>query len=211
MKERKTNVSRREVLKGATGAAVALPLFKVEIFGSQYAPKFFTPAEFALVDELTEMIIPTDDHSPGARAAKVAAYLDFRVAETDPSIPEYAELRRTWREGLKAVDRLSREMNKADFLRAAPAARLAVLTRMAKSETAPQKKPVEDQYRESNQDKKPQTEVKPPEPNQDFFAFLKAQTVRAYYTSEIGLMRELEYKGNQYLKEFVGYDASEPV
>ena len=27
------------------------------------------------------MIIPADDHSPGARAAKVAAYIDARLAE----------------------------------------------------------------------------------------------------------------------------------
>ena len=43
--------------------------------------RFFTRQELALVDELSEMIIPTDDHSPGARAAKVAAYIDARLAE----------------------------------------------------------------------------------------------------------------------------------
>ena len=42
---------------------------------------FFTRQELALVDELTEMIIPADEHSPGARAAKVAAYIDARLAE----------------------------------------------------------------------------------------------------------------------------------
>lgn len=204
--EKEGHINRRALLKGAAGAAVVLPLISIESLAAQ-VPRFFTPAEFALLDELTEMIIPADEHSPGARAAKVAAYLDFRVAETDPSITEYAELRRTWREGLKSVDQLSQKMNGAKFMQAAPEARLAVLTRLAANETAPQKRPVEDQYRESNQNKKPQTEVKPQEPNQDFFVFLKAQTTRAYYTSEIGLKQELEYKGNQYLKEFVGYDA----
>lgn len=45
------------------------------------APLFFTKQEFALVDELTELIIPADDHSPGARAAQVAGYIDFRLSE----------------------------------------------------------------------------------------------------------------------------------
>ena len=40
------------------------------------AGAFFTPEELALVDELSEMIIPADAHSPGARAARVAAYID---------------------------------------------------------------------------------------------------------------------------------------
>ena len=45
------------------------------------------------------MIIPTDEHSPGARAAKVAAYIDFRLAEA------WEEKDRTdWRDGLKRVD-----------------------------------------------------------------------------------------------------------
>src|SRR5207249_9801174 len=44
--------------------------------------KFLTAAEYALLDELTELIIPADDHSPGARAAAVAAYIDGRLAES---------------------------------------------------------------------------------------------------------------------------------
>ncbi len=66
------------------------------------AATFFTPDEFALVDELSEMIIPTDAHSPGARAAKVAAFIDARLAEA------WDEKDRTdWRDGLTLVDRLS--------------------------------------------------------------------------------------------------------
>ena len=50
------------------------------------------------------MIIPTDEHSPGARAAKVAAYIDGRLAEA------WDEQDRTdWRDGLKRVEQLSRE------------------------------------------------------------------------------------------------------
>src|SRR5207247_10510242 len=61
--------------------------------------KFLTAAEYALLDELTELIIPADDHSPGARVAAVAAYIDGRLAESlEP------DWQATWRSGLQAVD-----------------------------------------------------------------------------------------------------------
>jgi hypothetical protein len=41
-------------------------------------------------------------------------------------------------------------------------------------------------------------------PLEKFFATTKDAVVRGYYTSEIGIQKELAYKGNQYLGEFVG-------
>src|SRR3989441_9556661 len=70
----------------ATAAALAVPLLPVKAPTAPAAVglsgKFLSPAEYALLDELTELIIPTDDHSPGARAAGVAAYIDGRLAES---------------------------------------------------------------------------------------------------------------------------------
>jgi hypothetical protein len=41
-----------------------------------------------------------------------------------------------------------------------------------------------------------------------FFRELKWRTVRAYYTSKIGIHLEQEYKGNVYQRgEFAGFDA----
>jgi hypothetical protein len=37
-----------------------------------------------------------------------------------------------------------------------------------------------------------------------FFKQLKRLTIDAYYTSKIGILEELEYKGNIVLEEFVG-------
>jgi hypothetical protein len=53
-----------------------------------------------------------------------------------------------------------------------------------------------------------QNEAKPVKPEELFFRELKSRTARAYYTSEIGIKTEMEYKGNVSLKEFVGYDAT---
>src|ERR1700730_8010618 len=43
---------------------------------SKSAGRFFAPAQHALVDELSETIIPADGHSGGAKAAKGADYID---------------------------------------------------------------------------------------------------------------------------------------
>jgi len=180
---RDDELNRRDVIKdvikiGAAAAVTASLGLGDAVIAQTPAPAarpFFTPEELALVDELSELIIPTDDHSPGARAAKVASYIDARLAEA------FEEKDRTaWRDGLKAVEQLSREMTGKPFLQSSPAERIATLTRMAQNEGKPQK------------------------PEELFFAELKSRVVSAYYTSEIGIKQEMEYKGNTYLTEFVG-------
>src|SRR5882724_5948820 len=59
------------------------------------ATRFFTPAQHTLVEELSETIIPADSHSGGAKAAKVAGYID-QVLRESPDDSQKA----TWREGL---------------------------------------------------------------------------------------------------------------
>src|SRR5438034_11612893 len=78
------SLSRRDMI-AATAAALVTPLLQGGAVTTQplagVPDKFLTAAEYALLDELTELIIPADDHSPGARAAAVAAYIDGRLAE----------------------------------------------------------------------------------------------------------------------------------
>jgi hypothetical protein len=49
-----------------------------------------------------------------------------------------------------------------------------------------------------------QSEQNPKLPEEEFFVELKQRTARGYYTSKIGIHQEMEYKGNTYLKEYVG-------
>lgn len=67
-------------------------------FGS-YNFVFFTPDEQLLLDRLMEIIIPADEHSPGAHAARVPAFADLMIS----SGPETAK--QHWREGLAAFRR----------------------------------------------------------------------------------------------------------
>src|SRR3989442_6458387 len=135
------SLSRREMLE-VTAAALAAPLLQLGPAAAppvapalqlQGAPKFFTGPEFALLDELSDLIIPTDAHSPGARAAGVAAYIDFRLADSLDT-----EQQTKWRSGLAAVDALSKELNGQAFLQGSADQRVAVLTRIAAGEQDPQ-------------------------------------------------------------------------
>jgi len=171
-------ISRREMMKRAAAgaAAMALPLGKLPLQATG-TPRFFTAAEFAVVDELSDMIIPTDAQSGGARAAGVAAYIDARLAESfEPEPPA------RWRAGLKAVEDLSRQLNGKGFMASSGEQRLAVLTRMA-------------------------AESESKTPAQQFFGEIKGATVRAYYTSKVGIHDDQQYKGNVVQPgEFAGFD-----
>ncbi len=175
-------LSRREMIL-ATAAVLVTPLLQGRAVTAQsmaLAPgKFLTPAEYALLEELTELIIPADDHSPGARAAGVAGYIDGRLAESlEP------DWQAQWRSGLQAVEGLSRELNGKPMLEATADQRIAVLNRLAAGESDPKT------------------------PAEHFFRELKRWTVRGYYSSKIGIHLDQQYKGNVYQRgEFAGYDA----
>jgi hypothetical protein len=177
------DLSRREVLKITAGTVVAgqvaahAPALAAP--AAKPALKFFTASEFALVDALTDILIPADEHSKGARAAEAARFIDGRLA----SLPDETA-RTAWRTGLQAVDALSTSLHGHAFMAATPDERVAVVTRMAENE------------------------AKPTTDEEKFFAELKARTVHAYYTSSIGIHDEMEYKGNVLLQEFAGTDVS---
>jgi hypothetical protein len=85
-----------------------------------YKLQFFTEAENALLDQLTEMIIPADGHSPGAHAARVSLFADLMVATGD----EPAKSR--WRNGLARIQEEAKKSSLSDAL--AQAARLSETT-----------------------------------------------------------------------------------
>lgn len=62
-----------------------------------YSLRFFSAQENQLLDQLMEMIIPADAHSPGAHAAQVSLFADLMVA-TSPD-----EVKQHWREGLRSI------------------------------------------------------------------------------------------------------------
>ena len=144
---------------------------------SKSAGHFFTPSQHALVEELSETIIPADSHSGGAKAAKVADFIDQYLRETSDD-----NQKALWREGLHLIDLMSQHYTEKSFVDASPEERIAVFTVLSDH----------DQMTDL-------TEVR-------FYKDLKHLTVRGYYTSKIGIHDELEYKGNRIQQEFSGCD-----
>src|SRR3954454_17859508 len=102
------NVNRRDVMKwlsAAVFAPLALPA------PDPTAPLYFSRDEYQLLDTLTELIIPPDNHSPGADEADVARFIDKSDAEA--FLPEDKSSRR---KGLAGVTALAHSMHSRPFL-----------------------------------------------------------------------------------------------
>ena len=143
-----------------------------------YAPHFFKPDEFKTVESLTELIIPTDD-APGAKEAQVARYIDFVVsaaAEFKPS------LQLEWAQGLKLLDSLSREKHQRAFHEVSTGDQEALLMAMSL----------------------PEREPGITHEGFEFYRLVKDMTVEGFYTSRVGLVDVLGYKGLAFLSEFPG-------
>ncbi len=170
------SLNRRDLFKIVTAAAfTTLQLPAAE----PNAPLFFTREEFALLDALTDLVIPTDEHSPGAHEAGVAAYIDRTVAEA--FLPEN---KTSWRKGLASIEALSRSTYQSPFLMIGKQQQTALLTKIAAAEEHPQSEA------------------------EKFFTQLKQTTAFAYYSSSVGIHQDIDYLGNVPIDKFVGYDVT---
>jgi glucoside 3-dehydrogenase (cytochrome c) hitch-hiker subunit len=184
-------VSRREVLKllaGTAGSAATLPILSQPARGAvcshaarpetvvapAYTPKLFDTHQMETLAELVEIIIPTDEHSPGAKAARVHEYIDETVSDAT------AEQKEVWLKGLAAVDQLAERDFGQKFLRCKPDQQAALMLKISRNEAHPTS-----------------TEER-------FFKTLKDTTINGYYTSSIGIHQDLNYSGNTYLNDFPG-------
>jgi hypothetical protein len=195
MAKQKDDMTRREAIKNiglGVGVIATLPVIGGDAAGQQQghdhakrpqqatadrkpqALRFFTEEENRTVVEMSERIIPADESSPGAKAARVNEYIDLIVSES----PELTK--QTWREGLAAINKMSRDKFGAAFAAATVDQQIELLKEINKNEKSPSTA------------------------EERFFRTIKYATVDGYYTSEIGIHKELRYKGNSYLKEFTG-------
>ena len=62
-----------------------------------YTLQFFTEEESHLLDQLMEMIIPSDDHSPGAHEVQTNLFADLMVAAGGD------EVKKQWRDGIRLM------------------------------------------------------------------------------------------------------------
>ena len=141
-----------------------------------YKLQFFTDAENELVDRVMEIILPADDHSGGAHAAKVSLFADW-IVSTGSNV-ENVDLfanRTISSEGQKSAWRKGLQLLKEETARSSPA---DAVQRAAAGES------------------NPQTDL------ERFFVTLKQMTIVGYYCSEIGIHQDMEYQGNIVFPEF---------
>lgn len=184
--------TRRAVLKAALAAsaaalvpavAAAPPATAANPVSRQSAgfkPRFFSAKEYSILDEMAELIVPADQRSGGAREAKVPQIIDRMLAEMRDE-----KEKRSWRDDLAEIDRLSVLWFGKPFVRAATAQRIDLLRRVSRNEASPK------------------------EAGEYAFGTIKWTVTEAYYRSEIGMLKELDYKGNVAIDEFVGVDVGE--
>ncbi len=169
-------MERRTLLKLV--AAGVLPgsngLVQIACTPEGYSPEFFSTPQIDLLDALTEVILPGDDHSPGAKAANVARYIDVIVADGTPETQE------SWRSGLDGVSKLTRNRFQREFVECDAAQRDEIVAEISRNEESPR----------SDEER--------------FFARLKRATIDGYFTSRVGIHEELGYAGNTAVDEFVG-------
>lgn len=122
-----------------------------------YRPVFFSAPEYALVERLTDLIIPSDD-TPGARDAGVSEFVDLMVSR-DP------ELQRDFSAGLSWLNMRSHKSWGNIFVMLNPYQQTGLLESLA--------------YRKKFQ--------AGDEPGRMFFDLVREYTVMGFYTSEIGL------------------------
>ena len=158
----------------AFGQAKPRPQIDVGTEDTGLRLRFFSPAEYRLVGTISDLIIPTDAHSPGARDAGVPAFIDLLLSESA------TDTKKLWRDGLAAVEAMSRKMFDREFGRTKQEDQVKLLTEISRNE------------------------FKPVTLEDRFFVAAKTLTINAYYTSEIGIHQDLRYTGNSYKKDFPG-------
>lgn len=138
------------------------------------SPEFFTGCAFELLDQPSEVILPSDEHSPGAQAAKAARYIDVVVADGNRAAQDPRRV------GLRAVDSASRRRLNRDLVECDAGLKYEMVAQISRND--------EDPGIDADR----------------FFVLLYLAKIDGYYTSRVGIHESLGYQGNTAVDEFPG-------
>ncbi|MFP5041233.1 gluconate 2-dehydrogenase subunit 3 family protein [Parasediminibacterium sp. JCM 36343] len=130
-----------------------------------------TEKDIPLLDEIGETIIPETATSPGAKAAKIGAYMVLMVNDC-----YNAAQQKLFLEGLDSFEAASQLQYKASFLELSPADKKKFLMQLDKEATKIKNK-----------------KSIAPQAGEHYFAALKRLTYNGYVTSEVGATKALRY------------------
>jgi hypothetical protein len=128
----------------------------------------FSPGDVSFLDEVADTILP-DTKTPGAKAAKVGAFMTVMVNDC------YDEKdQKIFKEGLAKLDDASKKANGAAFMSATPAQRLSLLEAIDK-------------------EAKTFMDTKAKDAPTHYFRMMKELTLLGYFTSQIGCTQAQRY------------------
>lgn len=176
------NMTRREAIKSMAilmGASVVGPRLLAGNFGLQ-TPLDFSDADIALLDEIAETIIPAT-HIPGARDAKVGAFIAMMVADCYP-----AATQKTFREDLAKLPADYRAKYGENFVGGKAENRTRFLNALDTEQrkyTATAKRKMDEFSNVLSTE-----EVSP-----HYFRMMRELTILGYFSSEIGSTKAVKY------------------
>lgn len=107
-------------------ALLAAGAVRSRVHAAETSPLLFlNSGQHQLVAALVEMILPADNHSPGAREAGVSRYIDLVLANSGASAQD------SWKQEMEAFEVFARQHGETPFLDATPAARSEILNLLA--------------------------------------------------------------------------------
>src|SRR5271154_6630694 len=178
-----SETSRRELLKTIAASILLGPLgleaaqhvhgiAAAEKSGGIYKPKALTSHEYKTLQILADLMIPSDEHGPGAGAAGACEFIDLLASQNPQLLAIYTG-------GIAWMDHSSQRLNGKDFLEAAQPQQIALLDLIA--------------YRKN--------ESPMLGPGIQFFEWARRMVVDAYYTSPAGI-KAVGYLGNTAVSKF---------
>jgi hypothetical protein len=147
---------------------------------TDWKPKILTPHQNETVIVLTELIIPATD-TPGAKDTLVNRFIDGVLA--DAPAPD----REGFLRGLTWMDERSQALFEQGFAAAGAGDQASLLARLSAAGNPGQEAQI----------------------GRDFFDAIKSMTINGYYTTEIGLRRELGDSGQLFQAVSQGCDHPE--
>lgn len=159
----------------------------------------FTSDEIAFLDEVADTILPTTS-TPGAKAARTGAFMALMARDS------YSERdRKTFRDGIPAIDAAAMKAHNVSFMKATPEQRLSVLDVLDKDQKSfmearaeQMKKAVEAPLSDQRKRAAPGADVGAAtaiteDPPAHYFRMMKELALLGYFTSEIGMTQALRY------------------
>ncbi|HWX94998.1 MAG TPA: gluconate 2-dehydrogenase subunit 3 family protein [Terriglobales bacterium] len=187
-------ITRRDILRtlaiGGVGGSVlqVIPLEaaeqvhrmvkqeKIQAPAGKYRPKFFPAHQYATLSALCDAIIPGDESSAGAAQAGAPEFIDLLTSENKDYQVKLGG-------GLMWLDSFCIDRHGSAYLSCSAAQQTETLDLIA-------------YRRNAEKDESLSQGI-------EFFAFLRRLTTDGFYSSEIGI-KDLQYIGNTFLKEFPG-------